>query len=33
MGVVTVYWAIEEKGASDLTPTFGNVTFEDVREL
>ena len=30
MGVVTVYWEIEDDGLMDLEPTSGNLTFVPV---
>ena len=30
VGVVTVYWEVEEDGRQDLEPTSGNLTFDQV---
>lgn len=31
VGEVTVYWEVDEDGVADLEPTFGNITFAEVR--
>ena len=31
VGVVTVYWSIEEDGWLDLIPNSGNLTFQEVK--